>query len=109
MVNVSLIVVRTFVSTLHYLPGAFRVVTRDCRGRPDVSIAGDIAAVIKIVQNSKLFGESVLIRCNVLTVHGQTRIGIAWFKVAKNLIVSPIFLDDVDHMANGIGAAGKGD
>src|SRR6202008_3579185 len=68
----------------------------------------NIATVIKIVEHAELPGEFVLIRSDVLTVHGQPGIPVRSRDVTEDLIVSAIFLDDVDDVANPVFAGGEG-
>ena len=79
-----------------------------------MSVTGDFAAVIKIVQHSKLQRQLVQVGRDIGAVHGQRRIAIAYFlavefQVAENLIVGAVFLEDVDHMTNRIRARPKRD
>src|SRR5258707_14050866 len=63
-------------------------------------VAGDIAAVIEIIEHSKLFREGMLIRSDFRSVHGDSWIAVADPEIAKNLIERAVFLDDVNNVAN---------
>src|SRR5260370_38467169 len=63
-------------------------------------VAGDIAAVIEIIEHSKLFREGMLVRSDFRSVHGNGWVAVADPEIAKNLIERAVFLDDVNHVAN---------
>src|SRR5206468_5008725 len=67
----ALIVIYSLFATINDLPGFFVVVAINCRGRPIVPIARDLAAVIEIIEHTELQGELVLVRRDVGTVHGE--------------------------------------
>ena len=47
-------IVATLVPSIPDLPCALGVVAGDCRRRPNVAVAGNLAAVIKVVEHAKL-------------------------------------------------------
>ena len=100
-------IVSVFVAAIADGPSLRDVVGNGGRGGPDVSVAGDIAAIVEIVQDPELAREFVLIRGDVSTVHGERRIAVRFRDVAEDLIVRPIFLDDVDDVVNRVLAAGE--
>ncbi len=56
----------------------------------------------------------MLVGGNIGTVHGQRWVGVAnfhavYFQIAQYLIVGAILLEDINHVANGIGAGTKFD
>ena len=66
-------------------------------------VARHLTRVVKVIQHAKLQRQLVLVRRNVLPIHRQARIAIpdglaTLLQIAKDLIVSPVLLDDVDHM-----------
>jgi len=63
-------------------------------------VAGDIAAVIEIIEHSKLLREGMLVRSDFRSVHGDGWVAVADSEIAKNLIERAVFLDDVNHVAN---------
>ncbi len=70
-----------------------------------MSIAGHLAAVVKVVEHTELPRQLVLVGRDVVAVHHQRWVAIGFLDVAEDLIVGAILLDDVDHMTNGIVAA----
>ena len=53
------------------LPGFFVVVAGDGGGGPEMSVAGNFSAVVKIVEHAELQGQLVLVRRDVGAVHGE--------------------------------------
>ncbi len=97
----------TLTSSINNGPNFFDIVgTRGSIG-PEMAVGGDFSAIIKVVEHSELQREFVLVGRNLSAIHGQRGIAVARRQIAENLIVSAIFLENVDHMANGIFAAGK--
>src|ERR1700686_32888 len=64
-------VVGTLFTAIADGPRLLVVVGGGGSGRPDVSVAGNFAAVIKIIEPSELQGELVLVGRNVSAVHGE--------------------------------------
>ena len=73
-----------------------------------MAVTGDVAAVVKIVEDAKLFCEGMLVRSDVRPVHGEGGIAVADSEVAKNLIVGAVFLDDVDDVLDFVFAGREG-
>ncbi len=65
-------------------------------------VARHLAAVVEVVEDAELPGQFMFVRRNLLAIHHQRRIAIALRNVAKDLIVSAVFLDDVDDVMNRI-------
>ena len=51
----------------------------------------------------------MLIRRNLLAVHGEPGHPVAHAQIPEDLIIGPVFLNDVDHMPDGVGPAAKRD
>src|SRR2546430_17542521 len=67
----ALIVIYSFFATISDLPGLFVVIASDCRGRPIVPIARDLAAVIEVVEHTELQRQLVFVGSDVSAVHGE--------------------------------------
>ena len=100
-------VVGVFTGTVADGPGFLDVVGDGGGSGPDVAIAGDVAAVVEVVEDAELAGEFVLIRGDVFTVHGYFGVAVGFGEVAKELIVGAIFLDDVNDVVNLVFAGGE--
>src|SRR5439155_4488636 len=100
----ALIVIYSFFATISDLPGFFVVVAGNCRGRPIVPIARDLAAVIEVVEHTELQSELVFVGGDVRAVHSERWVAVADFQVAEDLIIGAIFLDHVYDVADGIGS-----
>ena len=107
--KISLVVVSAFLAAVADLPGFFVVVGGDGCHRPLVAVAGDFSAVIEIIKDAELQSELVQVGSDVLAVHHQRGISVAGFDIAKDLIVGAIFLEDVDHVTDGIGTLSEVD
>jgi len=70
-----------------------------------VAVTGDVAAVIEIIENAELASKLVLVRSDVLAIHGERRIAVTDSQIAEHLIVGAILLDDVDDVADFVSAA----
>src|ERR1700720_3453332 len=78
-------------------------------GRPHVAISGYVATVIKVIEYAELTCELVLIGRDVLAVHRQGWIAIAGAEIAENLVVRPIFFNDVDDVPDLVLTGGEAD
>src|SRR5438132_2679623 len=67
----ALIVIYSLFATISDLPGLFVVIASDCRGRPIVPIARDLAAVIEVVEHTELQRQLVFVGSDVSAVHGE--------------------------------------
>src|SRR5438309_11291520 len=65
-----------------------------------MAIARNGSAIVKVIEYAKLSCERVLVWCDVLAIHGDGGITVADAKIAEDLIVRAVFLDDVNHVAN---------
>ena len=72
-----------------------------------MAIARNVSAIIKIIEYAKLFCERVLVWCDVRAIHGDGGITVADAKIAEDLIVRAVFLDDVNHVTNLVFASRK--
>ena len=105
--DLALEIVGAFLAAIGDLPGLLVVVGSDRGGRPEMAVAGDLAAVVEIVEHSELQSEFVLVGSDVGAVHGERGIAVADFQIAEDLVVGAVFLDDVDHVLDRILAAGE--
>src|SRR5579863_1929619 len=105
----TLIVVRALLAAVVDLPGLLGVVAGDGRSGPHVPVAGNFAAVVKVVDHAKLPRQLVLVGRDRLAVHRQRRVAVALANVAEDLVVGAVLFNDVDDVANGIRAVMKGD
>ena len=74
-----------------------------------MSVAGDFAAAVEVVKDAELPCQCVLVRCDVLAIHDQRRVAVAWLEVSKDLIVRTVLFNDVNHVADGIRSGAEGD
>ena len=100
----TLEVVTALLAAIGDLPGLLGVVAGDGRSGPDVPVAGDLAAVVEVVENAELPRQLVLVGRDVFAIHHQRRIAVGLADVAEELIVGAVLLDDVDDVVNGIAA-----
>ena len=98
----TLVIVRVLFAAVANLPGLFGVVAGDGRHRPNVTISGNLAAVIEVVQNAELASQLMLVGRNGFPIHAQRGIAIAGFQVAKNLVIGTILFDDIDDVLDRI-------
>ena len=63
-----------------------------------MTVAGDIARDIEVIEIDELFSDRMKVRCDCPTIVYQRGVSIADRQVAQDLIISSIFFDDVDHM-----------
>ena len=100
--HTALVVVRVLIAAIADLPGLLGIVAGDGGHRPNVTISGNLAAVIEVVQNTELASQLMLVGCDGFPVHAQRRIAIARFQVAKNLVIGTVLFDDIDDVLDGI-------
>src|SRR6185437_7462988 len=110
----TLIVVGALAAAVLLLPGLVEVIGANGGVGPDMAFAGDSAGVVKIIEHAVLQGELVLIGRDGCAVHGQSGIAIAdrpavLLEIPEDLVVGAVFLDDVDHVLDGVAAAGEGE
>ena len=68
-----------------------------CGSRPAVAVARHFPTVVKIVEDSELEREPVLVRRDIHAIKGQRRIAIAYFQIAENWVICAVFLDHVNY------------
>lgn len=78
--------------------GLLDVVGDECLRAPLMAVGRVRAAVIEVVQQHELLGERVLVGRHLAPELHQVRITVALRQRAQHLIVSPVFLDDVEHV-----------
>ena len=77
-----------------------------------MSVAAISTGGIEVVEKDELIGEPVVIRCDILPEHHERGVPVSLRHIAENLIVGPVFLDDVHDMPDQRGLArprGNGD
>src|SRR5215469_4119943 len=110
----TFVVIGALRPTIVNLPGLLEVIRPDCCRRPYVTFTGHFAGIEKVVEHTELQRQLVFVRRDGCAVHCELRITVAhWmsalFKIAEDLIVSSVLLDDVNHMPNWIAARSKRD
>ncbi len=103
------VIVQALAPSIGDGPSLLRIVAGDGGHRPHVAVAGNFAATVKIIEDAELPRQLVLVGRDLLAVHAKRRVGIAGPEVAKDLIVSPVLFDDVDHVLNTVRAGLEGD
>src|SRR6476620_2017762 len=103
----ALKIIGTFTTAIYDLPSLFVVVAGDSGRTPFVAVARNFPAVVKIIQHAELQRQLMLVRGNVLPIKSQRGISIAHFQVTEYLVIGAIFFDDIDHVADRIGATSK--
>src|SRR5258705_11029412 len=63
-------------------------------------VAGDIAAVIEIIEHAKLFRQGMLVRSDFCSVQGDGWVAVADPEIPEDLVERAVFLNDVNHVAN---------
>ena len=81
-------------------PVAFDEVRRIGTHAPLVAIGAHLTIGVEIVEQHKFAGERVGVGRDLFRKDTQPRITFALEHVAENLVVGPIFPDDVDHIFN---------
>ncbi len=103
----ALEIIGSLFAAIGDLPGFFVVVAGDGGGGPEMAVAGNFSAVVEIVEHAELQRQLVLVGRDVGAIHGEGRIAVAGLQIAENLVVGAVFFDDVDHVLDGILAAGE--
>ena len=81
------------------------IADRALRG-PLVAVGRHHAVAVVVVQQDKLLGQGVVVGRDPPTVVAELRVAVALGKVAEDLVVGAIFLDDIDDVLDGGGLAG---
>ena len=69
LIDHAFVVVSALFAAIADLPGLLGVIAGDGSIRPNVSIARDFPAVIKVVEDAELARQRMLVRSDLLTVH----------------------------------------
>src|SRR5579859_601081 len=107
--DLALKVVGALLAAVGDLPCFFVVVGGDRCSGPDVSVAGDLSAVVEIVEHAKLSRQCVLIGRDVFAVKSERGIAVSNFQIAEDLIEGAILFHHVNHVLDGILAGGECD
>ena len=85
-------------------PRALVKIRRERGIAPTMTVDADLAVAEKVIEQDKLTSQTMLVRCDRLSIDRQFRFPVAdrlagcIFHIAKDLIVSAVFLDDEDHI-----------
>src|SRR5271157_1454406 len=71
-------------------PGFLDIVGDGSGSGPDVAVAGDVTAIVEIVENAELPGQGMLIGSDVFAVDGERRIAVGFGEIAEDLIVGAV-------------------
>ena len=82
-------------------PGLLHKVGRIGGHGPFVSIGANLSIDVQVIQKHEFVGQGVLIRGDLLAKDAQIRIPIPFGYVAKELIVRPVFFDNVKAVLDG--------
>jgi len=63
-----------------------------------VAIRAQNTIAVIVIQQHKFTGKLVVIWCDLLTVQAQIWVPICAFDIPENVIVGPVFLDDVNDV-----------
>src|SRR5882762_10977644 len=96
-----------FASAVGDRPGFADVIGDRGGSGPHVAVTGNLAAVVEVIEDSKLTSELVLVGRDVLAIHRQRRIAIAGAEITEDLVVRAIFFDDVNDVVNFVLAGGE--
>src|SRR5215472_5378110 len=66
-----------------------------------MTVDADFAVTVQIVQSNELLSQRVLVGSHVAAENSQSRIAIAFGKIAEYLVVGAVLFDDVNNMLNG--------
>src|SRR5690349_5679967 len=61
-------------------------------------VGGERSRVVEVVEQDELLGESMMIRRYLAPELHQARVSVALSQFAQELIVGPVFLDDVEDV-----------
>ena len=89
-------------------PDLLDIIGRIGRHAPFVAVGADFAVNIEIVQEHELPGQGVMIGRDPLGKNAKRRIAVALADIAEDLVVGPVFLDDIDAMLDRAGLADFG-
>ena len=73
--------------------------------RSIVAVGAQDAAAIGVVQQRKIADELVLVGRDAFAENAQIRVAVAGRHVAENLVVSSVFLDDINDVLEDAGFA----
>ena len=74
---------------------------------PLVAVGADFALDVEVVEEDELPGEGMMVRRDALGEQAERRVAVPLRHVAEDLIVGPVFLDDIDHVGDGTGSSGE--
>src|SRR5208282_5850676 len=100
-------IIGTLFAAIADRPSLLVVVGGSGSGRPEVAVAGNLSAVVEIIEHSELQRELVLVRRDVSAVHGERWVAVASGQVAKDLIVGAIFFQHIDHVTDRIASTSE--
>ena len=65
-----------------------------------MAVGAHVAIHVKVVEQDELARQRVLIGRDLLAEKHQVGRAIAFFHVPQHLVVGPVLLDDIDHVAD---------
>ena len=68
---------------------------------PGVAVDADFAVAEEVIEQDELFGELVMVGRDLAAEDGEAGVAVTLLEIAEDLVVSPVFLDDVDDVFNG--------
>jgi len=73
-----------------------------------MTVAGNLATAVEIINNTELPRQLMFVGRDLLPVHAEGWVAVAGLEVTKYLVVSPVLLNDVDHVFDRVRPAAKG-
>ena len=80
----------------------FDIIRRNGLIRPLMAVGRQDARIIEVIKQHILIGEGVVVRRNLGSELHERRITIAKRHIAKNLVIGAVFLDDINHVLDGV-------
>src|SRR5262249_22163416 len=68
---------------------------------PWMSVGRDVPIAVQVVEQDELVGQLVVVRRDLLAAHHEALVAVAAGNVAENLVVSAVFVDDVQDVLDG--------
>src|SRR5262249_6766349 len=69
---------------------------------PGMTVEADLGTHKKIIQDSEFTRQLVMIRSKGFAKVQACLVGLRSFQISKDLVIGPVFLNDVDHMSDWI-------
>src|SRR5665648_249 len=88
-------------ATITGWPVLFQIIGGVCSHCPVVSIGTHFSIHVKVIEQNKLFGDCMKVWSCIFTEKNQSRIAVSFRNVAQNLIVSPVFFNNIKDILDG--------